>query len=148
MGHVQELKWLAFSLYPLSFFLYSPFNKDISLFFSSSDRVLREDDFFAVIGWYFASGSYALLRDVYILKKGGGWCRKSGVGMRGILNWTSNCKFFHHTWYIQNENQSFHIKLNFFISVNKPLKCMHRFVKLMFSIRRERGGGLLKENII
>ena len=26
MGHDQELKWLAFSLlYPLSFFLYSPF---------------------------------------------------------------------------------------------------------------------------
>ncbi len=25
MGRDQELKWLAFSLYPLSFFLYSPF---------------------------------------------------------------------------------------------------------------------------
>jgi len=25
MGHDQELKWLAFSLYPLSFFPYSPF---------------------------------------------------------------------------------------------------------------------------
>ena len=27
MGHDQELKWLAFSLHPLSFFLYSPFKK-------------------------------------------------------------------------------------------------------------------------
>ena len=27
MGRDQELKWLAFSLYPLSIFLYSPFNK-------------------------------------------------------------------------------------------------------------------------
>ena len=26
MGRDRELKWLAFSLYPLSFFLYSPFN--------------------------------------------------------------------------------------------------------------------------
>ena len=25
MGRAQELKWLAFNLYPLSFFLYSPF---------------------------------------------------------------------------------------------------------------------------
>ena len=27
MGRDQELKWLAFSLYPLSFFLYSPFKR-------------------------------------------------------------------------------------------------------------------------
>ena len=27
IGRDQELKWLAFSLYPLSIFLYSPFNK-------------------------------------------------------------------------------------------------------------------------
>ena len=27
MGRDQELKWLAFSLYPLSFFLYCPFNQ-------------------------------------------------------------------------------------------------------------------------
>ena len=29
MGRDQELKWLAFSLYPLSSFFYSPFNLDI-----------------------------------------------------------------------------------------------------------------------
>jgi len=29
MGHDQKLKWLAFSLYPLSFFLYCPFNLHI-----------------------------------------------------------------------------------------------------------------------
>ena len=28
MGRDQELKWLAFSLYPLSFFLYSPFSEN------------------------------------------------------------------------------------------------------------------------
>ena len=27
MGRDRELKWLAFSLYPLSFFLYSPFKQ-------------------------------------------------------------------------------------------------------------------------
>ena len=27
MGHDQELKWLAFSLYQLSFFLYSPWKR-------------------------------------------------------------------------------------------------------------------------
>ena len=31
MGPNQELKWLALSLYPLSFFLYSPFNSRILL---------------------------------------------------------------------------------------------------------------------
>ena len=28
MGRDQELKWLAFNLYPLSFFLYSPFKQE------------------------------------------------------------------------------------------------------------------------
>ena len=32
MGRDQELKWLAFSLYPLSFFLYSPFKSKTSFF--------------------------------------------------------------------------------------------------------------------
>ena len=27
MGRDQELKWLAFSLYPFSFFLYSPYKE-------------------------------------------------------------------------------------------------------------------------
>ena len=36
MGHDRELKWLAFSLYRLSFFLYSPFNSFATIMFSVS----------------------------------------------------------------------------------------------------------------
>ena len=41
MGLGQELKWLAFSLYTLSVFLYSPFNQNaIKLKFEETERIL------------------------------------------------------------------------------------------------------------
>ena len=33
MGRDQELKWLTFSLYPLSFFLYSPYKLETVKYF-------------------------------------------------------------------------------------------------------------------
>ena len=42
MGRDQELKWLAFSLYPLSFFLYSPFKENNFLLSWGKSLVLNE----------------------------------------------------------------------------------------------------------
>ena len=41
MGRDQELKWLAFSLYPLSFFLYSPFNLYKSKNWTTREKLKR-----------------------------------------------------------------------------------------------------------
>ena len=41
MGRDQELKWLAFGLYPLSFFLYSPFNLYKSKNWTTREKLKR-----------------------------------------------------------------------------------------------------------
>ena len=52
MGRNQELKWLAFSLYPLSFFLYSPFKH---LLLASAFRKELEKKNFNELAWELAT---------------------------------------------------------------------------------------------
>ena len=75
MGRDRELKCLAFSLYPLSFFLYSPFNiedsaKMLALKLNEKNLMAEKSRFFLVILLY------GLHKNFFKVKKFQGYCVK------------------------------------------------------------------------